>query len=245
MNTKGHPVTHLWWALLVWVAARPTLHKWRGGQPSIADVARRKQVRWEYAQADVQAWDAEPDREGLAEAFALRDSEPEEAVSQLHELAREGSPRANNALGEHYSRGTGVPHDRIEGEKWFKRAFESGSRRGMLNYGKALYFRKDYEAAAAVFGQGADEGWAPALHWFCQAEMRRDHSLKTLLRVRPCLERAAELGSPLSAGMLAVMMLLGFFGLGRMRAGWRQMSKWMLEMDEPPPRTNAAGDTVH
>ena len=64
MNAKGHPVARLWWALLVWVAARPTLRRWRGDRPSIADIARRRQQTWEYAEADKQALDAEPDLEG-------------------------------------------------------------------------------------------------------------------------------------------------------------------------------------
>ena len=242
MNAKGHPVARLWWALLVWVAARPTLRRWRGDRPSIADIARRRQQTWEYAEADKQALDAEPDLEGLAQALALMRSDPEEAVLQLQGLALEGSPGAINAVGEHYYWGRSGPR---EGETWFRRAFERGSRRGMINYGKALYFRKDYAGAAAVFRRGADEDWGPALYWFWRAELSRDHSLETLLRVRPCLERAADLGSPEAAEIMAVAMLLGLFGLGRMRAGWRQVSKWTFEMDEPPPRTNAAGDTVH
>ncbi len=182
MNAKGHPVARLWWALLVWVAARPTLRRWRGDRPSIADIARRRQQTWEYAEADKQALDAEPDLEGLAQALALMRSDPEEAVLQLQGLALEGSPRAINAVGEHYYWGRSGPR---EGETWFRRAFERGSRRGMINYGKALYFRKDYAGAAAVFRRGADEDWGPALYWFWRAELSRDHSLETLLRVRP------------------------------------------------------------
>ena len=244
MSTKGHPLTRLCWALLVWIIDSPLMRAWMGS-PSYFATLERRQSLWEYEQADIQSWDTESDQEGLIEAFALRHDDPERAVSLLFALAQEDSPIAINDIGEGYYWGKSLPCDEAEGEKWFERAFELGSRRGLLNYGKVLFYRKDLVAAEAVFRRGADGGWGPAFYWLARTEAHRDRSLKAVLRVRPYLERAAEMGSPMASEILGGMMSAGFFGVRHMPRGMRLMSEWAPKMEDLPPRKNVAGDTVH
>jgi hypothetical protein len=248
MSAKGHLVARLWFALTVKLATSQWLRRWIA-QPSVSFArAMRRQLMWEYAQADAQPWDTELDEEGLIAALKLRNSDPDLALSRLSALALQDSPRAMNAVGERYYWGRfwgrDIPRDEVEGMKWLKRAFERGSRRGLLSYGKLMFSKKDYGTAEMVFRRGADDDWAPALYWLARTEVARDKSLEAVLRVRPYLERAAELGSPMAAGVLGAVMGLGFYGLRHVRQGVRLVSS-AFPADEPPPRETATGETVH
>jgi len=88
-------------------------------RPEFVEEERARAQResdWDYAQADLQSWDDEPDSEGLSEALALCGAEPGRGFTRLHMLAEEGSAAAMNAIGERYYWGTIVPQDTSEGE---------------------------------------------------------------------------------------------------------------------------------
>lgn len=191
-----------------------------GREPHFAERWRQER-KWEYEQADRQSWDNEPDRTGLTEALTLNLTNPDGAHALLLALAHSGSPRATNALGEHYLFGRGAPKDAKEAEAWFKRAFELGSRRGLLNYGRALYRRRDFDAATAVFERGAAEDWSPALFWLARSEVLRLGLRRGKGRVKRLLERAAEQGHVSAGSYLGAMMAFGVFGLRHILEGIR------------------------
>lgn len=201
----------------------------RAGPPHSADLLKYER-NWDYDQANRQPRDAEPDRDRLTAALTLVPTEPARAFAELLALSDAGSLVATNAVGERYYWGIVAPKDREEGERWFKRAFELGSRRGLLNYGLALFRRHAYAEAAAVFGQGAADDWAPALYWLARLQVPQLGLLKGVRRARPMLERAAELGSPAAKGRLAALMSAGFLGLKRISEGIRMMNEYMAEM---------------
>src|SRR5579862_1034176 len=75
---------------------------------------RRRAEAWDYAQADLQPWAAEPDQERLSAALRLWQSAPARAFTELHMLAEQNSPIAINAIGECYYWGNGVATDEEE-----------------------------------------------------------------------------------------------------------------------------------
>lgn len=217
--------------------------------PRMADL-RAAEDAWDYAQADQQPWEHEPDVDELSKTLKLLQEDPAKAMPGLSALAGVGSPSALNAVGETYFWGRGVPQDRAMGEEWFRLAFEAQSRRGLLNYGKALMWRRDLEGAARVFVVGARERWGPALYWLARTEAARGGALKPRLRrVAPLMTRAAATGSPGAKGHLAALMMVGLFGLKRVRRGWKLHSDYMTDIGAAEgrtrPRRTPAGDTIH
>lgn len=215
--------------------------------PRMADM-RAVEDAWDYAQADQQPWDNEPDVDRLSNVLKLLREDPDKAMTGLSALAGVGSPRALNAVGESYYWGQGVPKDRAMGEAWFKLAFEAESRRGLLNYGKALFRRRDFEGAARVFAVGARQRWGPALYWLARTEVVRGGFRTRLGRAAPLLARAAAMGSPAAKGRLGALMTVGVLGLKRVRLGWRLHSDYMANLGAArhgQRRRTAAGETVH
>jgi TPR repeat protein len=208
---------------------------------------RNYESSWEYKQADLQSWDAEPDRKKLSDTLALCRVDPERAFTRLCELAEENSPVAINAIGERYYWGRVVPKDTVEGEAWFKRAYELGSQRGLLNYGKALFRRGGFEDAAAVFRNGVALDWAPAYYWLARAVASQSNPLKAPRLTRALLDRAAEMGSPAAKATLAAFTAAGFYGLRHIPRGIRLL-KEALEAEnlaKRRPTTNSSGQTLH
>jgi hypothetical protein len=229
----------------------PSLIAWRDrkfGPPNVADALVRES-EWDFQQADLRSWDSEPDTERLAEALSVHTTDPQRALVLLHVLAEENSPLAMNAIGERYYWGRGVvPIDKPEAEKWFRRAFEHGSRRGLLNLGKALWSRDDLDGAEAVFRAGADADWAPAFYWLAKIQLRRSWRRKSLSTVRLLLERAQQAGSPAARVDLGILMTLGFFGLGQMRRGRQLLDEdwqWNLAASKTTNGLTASGETIH
>jgi TPR repeat protein len=217
--------------------------------PRMADM-RAAEDAWDYAQADRQPWENEPDVDGLSNILTLLREEPDKAMAGLSALAGVGSPSALNAVGESYYWGRGVPQDRAMGEEWFKLAFEARSRRGLLNYGRVLLGRRDIEGAARVFAVGARQRWGPALYWLARTEAARGGGLKTRLRrVVPLLARAAATGSPAARGHFGVLMMVGVCGLKRVRRGRKLLLDYMADIGaaggRTRPRRTAAGETIH
>ncbi len=235
-------LSHLVRTLTGWLDARLP-------PPRMTDL-RAAEDAWDYAQADQQPWENEPDVDGLSNILKLLREDPDKAMTGLSALAGVGSPIALNAVGESYFWGQGVPQDRAIGEEWFKLAFEARSRRGLLNYGKVLLWRRDIEGAARVFAVGARQRWGPALYWLARTEAARGGGLKTRLRrVAPLMARAAATGSPAAKGHLGALMMAGVCGLKRVRHGWKLHSDYMADIGaagrRTPPRRTDAGETIH
>jgi len=201
--------------------------------PTYADL-ERAETDWEYAQANLQPWDLEPNHARLSEALALHAVDPTNAFSALHRLAGEGSPIAMNAIGEDHYYGQGRPVDRSEAERWWKGAYEHGSLRAMINYGRTLYAAGRLTEADAVFRRGAEMGFAPASFLLARVELAR-FGWKARKRIRAELEFAAAEGSPAAKSRLARTMLLGGYGLRHIPQGWRltwATARWLSERYE-------------
>jgi TPR repeat protein len=207
------------------------------GQPVEADFENLESA-WDYDQAN-QPWDGEPDEAGLAEALALYWSDPVRSFSLLRPLARDGSPIAMCMVGEGYYWGRGVSVDKAEATEWFRRSFETGYRRGLLNYGKALLWRGDRDGAAAVFQRGADDDWAPALYWLARIRMH-SRPFRGVREARLLLERASALGSPAAKRALYAFMAAGFFGLRHMPRGFKRLTENIESATEQIRSTQAA-----
>jgi tetratricopeptide (TPR) repeat protein len=226
------------WKVFRWLDAR-------GPPPYVADWVNHEDA-WDYEQADLQLWDAEPDEDRLLDALRLWESAPARAFTELHVLAEQNSRIAINAIGECYYWGNGVATDRQEGERWFKRAFDLGSWRGLLNYGKALFHRRDFDDAKAVFHRGVEYEWGPAYYWLSRVEGAQS-GLCALKRIRPQLERAADLGSPAAKSTVAALMSAGVYGVRQIPRGWRLLGEASKEQRAMKivPRVTSSGDTVH
>jgi TonB family protein len=179
----------------------------------------RSQEVWEYAQADSHDRAEVADNAQLSEALAFRATDPEQALALLRGLAETGSPLAADAMGQAYLSGSGVPANRTAAQHWFKQAFERGSLRGMLNYGKMLLSGRHLDEAEAVFAAGAKDGWAPAIYWTARIQAARSGS-RALPHIRPLLEQATAAGSPEAKILLAGLMLSGRYGLGSIPKGF-------------------------
>ena len=86
------------WRVLYWVDSK-------GPPPHIADM-QAFVSRWDYAQADRESWDREPDRDRLSAALRVAEHDRAAALPELRALARLGSAHALNQLGECFYWGT-------------------------------------------------------------------------------------------------------------------------------------------
>ena len=187
------------------------------------------------------------------EALALRSTDPVAAFGSLIDLAREGSPIAMNEVGECYYWGRlGVAPDELRAEVWLKKAFEAGSLRSLLTYGKLLAWRGDMVGAEAVFASAAGEDWAPALYWLASTRLKRSSSPETLAGARSLLERAAAQGHPAARWRLGKDMCRGLYGLHNIPRGFGVLAKYAAETlaawesrGAAIPRATSSGETIH
>jgi hypothetical protein len=119
-----------------------------------------------------------------------------------------------------YHTGTGVPSDPAHSEEWYRRGFEAGSQRALLEYGKLKASQRDFDACDAIFSVGAANDWAPAQYWLACARFWKSRTPATLRRIRPLLESAAAKGSPAAKWFLGFYMGRGWFGLRAIPAGF-------------------------
>ncbi|MGH7023104.1 MAG: hypothetical protein ACREEB_05865 [Caulobacteraceae bacterium] len=158
----------------------------------------------------------------------MLDADPGSAFPVILELAELGSISSMDRVARCYFFGTGVLADLSQAEAWFRRAFEGGSQSGMLGYAGRLAARGDFETAETVLKVGVARDWAPALYWYYWCSVERSRSRATLLEMRPYLERAYALGSPLAQRSLSRRLSRGQFGLRAIPRGWRLI----LDFDE-------------
>ena len=139
-----------------------------------------------------------------AEAIERQASEPIDPLSETRRLAEEGDANAQERLGHAYSYGQGVPQDRDEAAKWYRKAAEQGNAEAQLqlgglhqyglgvpqDYAEAVnWYRKaaeqghaeaQYNLGNAYYcGHGVPQDYAEAVRWFLKAVDNRDYDPET------------------------------------------------------------------
>ena len=176
---------------------------------------------WDYAQAnDTAILEGDPQKDRVLEAVRLRKSDPERGFAKLLPLAKKGSAWGMLHVAWCYHHGRGVEVSRAAAEDWYRRAYEAGSQRAMLDYGRMLARRGDVALRGAVYGAGADRNWAPALYRLARLRLEGPRTQESFLDALPLLEQAARLGSPAAQWALGYYMVRGRFGLLRIPRGF-------------------------
>lgn len=177
---------------------------------------------WDYAQAnDDEIRNSDPEQDRVADAANLLDRDPSHAFFLLLTLAREGSVWAMVNLGWCCAVGCGVPANPTDAEYWYKRAYEAGCDRALLDYAGMLERRDALDLAQKAYTAVAARGWAPAIFHAARLELRNAKTLEARLRQKPNLERAAALGSPAALFLLTKYMVRGRFGVRNVAGGLR------------------------
>jgi len=183
-------------------------------------------AEWDYVQANDWAgrndWigpEGEAVAEDVKEAIALRASDPEKSLQALLAFAERGSVWSMIQVAHSYKVGWGTPVDPLREEDWYRRAFEAGSERALLDYGAILFSRGALDLAEAVYEAGAGKGWAPAMCHLARLRLKRPASREGHLAIYSLLESAREQGSPAALWFLARYMARGYFGVHNIPKG--------------------------
>jgi TPR repeat protein len=208
----------------------------------------------EYAEADdLDAdLDDQEDWEDLNRALSLSRLDPAAGLAAYLDLAETGSAQAMNAVGEAYYWGKGVAVDEAEGELWYRQAFKAGSKRALLNYGRALAHRGDLAGAEAVFREGAQVGWSSAMYWLATVSLDLGDTRQRRDEARALLERAAAMGHPMARWKLGRLMMKGFFGVRLIPRGFSTLVALAKDQVEAwnrrkatVARTTSSGEALH
>ena len=183
-------------------------------------------AEWDYAQANDWAgrndWIG-PESQAVAadveEAIALRASDPEKSLQALLAFAERGSVWSMIQVAHCYGVGWGTPVDPSREEDWYRRAFEAGSERALLDYGAILSSRGALDLAEAVYAAGSAKGWAPAMCHLARLRLKKSSSRDGHFAIYSLLESAREQGSPAALWFLARYMARGYFGVRNIPKG--------------------------
>lgn len=169
---------------------------------------------WEYAQInDWDLMDTDPHKDEAEAAAHLIDEAPTEGFGRLLDFAQKGSLYSMNFVGWCYAVGTGVTKDWDQAQVWYRRAFEGGSDRGLLEYGAHLVWKDRNDEAEKVYEAGWQRGFVPAVYRLIRLRLRPTLSLTERLAWKPSLEWAAEAGHPAAQFMLSKYLFRGWFGV--------------------------------
>ena len=108
-------------------------------------------------------------REGMVEhGWACHRAEDfDNAFNWFNEAAEQGNAEAMLSLGWLYSKGQGVPKDKLEAVKWWRMAADRGHPKAMLSLGAAYAngegVDQDYRQAVTWYKKGADGGDATCM----------------------------------------------------------------------------------
>jgi TPR repeat protein len=178
--------------------------------------------RWEYAQAN--DWDilqADPFKDEVLAAIRLHDASPKEGFVQLLDFANRGSIYSAPYVAWSYAVGWGVPKDPEEAQAWYRRAFEGGSDRGLLDYGADLVSRGQIGEAEKVYEAGWQRGFVPAVYRLIRLNLRSTLPLAERLAWKVPLEWAASEGHPGARYLLSKYLIRGLFGVRGIPLGLR------------------------
>ena len=176
--------------------------------------------KWEYAQVnDWALLDADPFRDELKAAARLIDEVPEDSFARLLEFANAGSLYGMNYVAWCYAVGTGVTKDWDRAQAWYRRAYEGGSDRGLLEYGAYLISKGNNGEAEQVYEAGWQRGFVPAVFRLICMRLRPTLPLAERLAWKPSLEWAAGVGHPAARYMLTKYLVRGWFGIHEIPRG--------------------------
>ena len=181
---------------------------------------------WDFDQADLadaplMAADAE--RYRVSEAWATRTRDPAAAMGVLEWAAGQGSIGAMVDLAWCYKAGEGVGADAATAEAWNRRAFEAGSMRGLLSYGRMLSDRGELALAEAVYRVGIQKDFVPSYYRLACLLLLKSQLREAYRSAQPLFERAVAGGSPLARWHYGKYLLKGRYGLSNIPRGHAMM----------------------
>lgn len=142
-----------------------------------------------------------------------------EALEKCRALAESGSPQAQVFLGWMYEVGRGVKGDVEQARRWYEQAADGGSARGQFYLGRLSLRERNYQEAIAWLERAASQDYMPALFRLaCLYEVGRAVQ-RDGERAHQYLGRAADLGHVVARRQIAVRMIKGQFGAGRLPRG--------------------------
>jgi len=214
------------------------LHSKIGMAEFVAEQARLVK-KWEFAQTnDWSVLDADPLKDEVNAAICLREDAPERAFTRLLDLASQGSLYSMNWVAWCYAVGAGVTKDWDKAQGWYRRAYEGGSDRGLLEYGAYLVSKRQLGGAEKVYEAGWQRGFVPAVYRLIRIRLKPTLPLKERLAWKPALEWAAEAGHPAARYMLSKYLFRGWFGVRGIPRGVKLVYACLTAMvrgDEDPP----------
>lgn len=193
--------------LKTWLRSKLGMDEFRAEQAQLLKT-------WEYAQID--DWDlldADPHGDEAKAAARLIDEAPAEGFERLLDFANRGSLYSMNFVGWCYAVGTGVTKDWDQAQAWYRRAFEAGSDRGLLEYGAYLVSHDRNDEAEKVYEAGWQRAFAPAVYRLIRLRLTPTLPPAERLAWKPSLEWAAEAGHPAARYMLSKYLFRGWFGV--------------------------------
>jgi TPR repeat protein len=195
------------------------------GMAEFAAEQRKLLAKWEFAQANDRAiFDADPFTDELMSAIRLHAASPEEGFVQLLDFANRGSLYSTNYVAWSYAVGTGVPKDLDQAQAWYRRAYEGGSDRGLLEYGAYLVSTGQNDEAEKVYEIGWQRGFVPAVYRLIRLRLRPTLPLAERLAWKPSLEWAVEAGHPAARYLLSKYLVRGWFGVPGIPRGMKLVS---------------------
>lgn len=182
----------------------------------------KKLAAWAHAQMNThEMWEREPDHDRASRAYELLSTDPIEGFKECLALAEQGSIWAMGSVGWAFSRGNGTPRDLAQAEKWYRRAFDSGSDYALLGLGHLYMQQQEYTKAEEVFRTGADRGWVPAMYRLAWTYSKSAAWSQKRDEARDLLERASAAGDLSARRFLATATMRGWFGWRRIPSGIR------------------------
>ncbi|NML04721.1 sel1 repeat family protein [Sphingomonas sp. G-3-2-10] len=181
-------------------------------------------------------WSADSDinRERIARARALEETQPEAAFRLLCEAADAGSAWAMEQVGDRLETGRGTAVDVDRALDYYNRAIGAGSWTATLEVARLLVGLERFDEAEAMLEQGLAGGFVPSSFWLAWYRYKRSPTLATGRDVRPLLSHAADQGHPGAKLILARWMARGRFGVREIPAGCRRLLWLSREIQAAP-----------
>ena len=155
-------------------------------------------------------WTGEPNLAELRRAYHLIESKDPGAIPMLENLVSVGSVMAMVYLGTAFQKGLNGRPDRVEAEKWYRRAIETnrgGSYLAAFNLGSAYFRDGNYEAAKKMYIIGATVGHLPSMYWLARTHLEDSTESSNLDEIRQLLEKAAAGGHLHAQRKLAIVLM--------------------------------------
>lgn len=199
---------------------------------------------WERDQSnesDLWSRESDPHLDLMEQASAVHDDNPHSAFQIYRRAADSGSPFAIQMVGWHYHTGTCVAADFELAQDHYYRAICAGSWMATILYARLLAEHGHFDACERVLEDGVRADFIPAYYWFARLRLKRSASRKSCTEIRPMMEYAADRGHPAARLHLAVLQLMGKYGLRQIPAGLRSAIECWNEDDAEAGCTESGG----